>query len=326
MAKIYFSQSIEKILDRINYAQLGNIVAIKVHFGEMGCNTYINPKLVKKVFDKITGLGKNAKLVECNILYKGSRTNRTDHLKTARSHGFQEPIDILDGAMGKDLVEVKGCKLGKGIKKYDSLVILSHFKGHGAAGFGGALKNVGMGLGSRAGKLHMHSKIKPSIVTWKCTGCGVCLENCPAGAIALVGGKANINSKLCGGCAMCISVCSSKAASVPWHGGTSQELQEKIARYAVAVSSLFPQVHYINVLENITRECDCMGIKQRPMMKDVGILYSTDIVAIDKASLDLADKFSQGRFNRINPVNKDQQIKFAEKLGLGSSQYKIYKA
>lgn len=325
--KIRFSKNIEKILEQIDFSPpaggLGKKVAIKVHFGEKGCNTYISPKIVKKVYEKIKSLGKEATLVECNVLYKGSRTNRADHLKTAREHGFDMPIDILDGEFGKDFVEINGCKIGKGIENFDSLVVLSHFKGHMHAGFGGALKNLGMGLGSRAGKLDMHSSIRPSVTQEKCVGCGVCVKNCNAEAIFFEEGKAKIDEEKCEGCAMCISVCENGAVSVPWGGGTPERLQKKIAEYAGAILSRFPKAVFINVLENITKECDCMGTAQKPMMEDVGILFSDDIVAIDRASLDLANKFSNGQFAKINAIDKEKQIQSAAELNLGSVDYEL---
>lgn len=322
MAKVFFCKDIDGVL-KADFSRLGKKVAIKVHFGERGCTTFLNPVIVRKVFDKIKSLGKDATLVECNVLYKGSRTNATDHIKTAREHGFDMPIDILDGECGDEFVDVKGCKIGKGISKYDSLVVVSHFKGHMMAGFGGAIKNVGMGLGSRAGKLFMHSTLKP-FISEKCTGCGTCVRNCNANAIEIINGKARIDSVKCEGCAMCIAVCEYGAASVPWQGGTSERLQKNIADYTSAVLSLFPgKVFFVNVLEKITEECDCMGTAQTPVMDDVGIVFSDDIVAVDKASLDLANKYSGGQFNKINAIDKDKQIEFAEGLGLGSSKYEL---
>ena len=324
MTNVYLSKNIEKILKNIDYSKLGNNVAIKVHFGEMGCNTYIDPKLVRKIYQKIESLDKKATLVECNVLYKGSRTNRTDHINTAISHGFTDmDIDILDGEKGEEFVEINGCKIGAGIKKYDSLIVLSHFKGHGMAGFGGAIKNVGMGLGSRAGKLHMHSQIKPQIIEKNCIGCGICTKNCNVNAIEIVNNIAKIDYDKCEGCAMCIAVCPHDAASVPWDSSTNDYLQEKISEYTNAVLSLFPNAVFINILQKITEQCDCMGAKQKPMMDDVGIVSSTNIVATDKASLDLANKFSKNKFDHINDVNKENQLKFASKLGLGESDYNL---
>ena len=322
MSDVLFSKDIHKIVDKIDYSQLGKKVAIKIHFGEQGCNTYINPEIARAVFSKVTSLGKEAKLVECNVLYKGSRVNSTIHIATARKHGFDMPIDILDGEHGNEFLDLKGCKVGKGLTKYDSLIVLSHFKGHMAAGFGGAMKNMGMGLGSRAGKLDMHSSIKPSIGE-NCIGCGVCVENCNAEAIKIEKGKAHINQGKCEGCAMCIAVCDNHAVAIPWRGRSSKELQKKIAEYCSAIYDKFPTVIFINVLESITKECDCMGISQQPMMKDIGILYSKDIVSIERASLDLVNKESGGKFDGINSADNNSQIEIAEKLGLGSSKYKL---
>lgn len=325
LPKVYFSEDLEKILAALDFSKLGSRVAIKVHFGEKGCNTYIDPELARKVFKKIKSLTKEAKLVECNVLYKGSRTNAADHIATARSHGFDMPIEILDGEFGKDSIEINGCKIGKGVENFDSLVVLTHFKGHMAAGFGGSIKNVGMGLGSRAGKLDMHSTIRPSVNRDKCAGCGVCIQNCNAEAICFEENKAKIDETKCEGCAMCIAVCESRAVNVPWHGGTPKRLQEKMAAYAGAILSRFPGAFFINVLQNITPECDCMGIEQKPMMEDVGILASNDIVAIDKASLDLANEYSRGRFSKINSIDKENQIKAAVASGLGTAEYTLEK-
>ena len=324
MSKIYLAKEIVTILDRLDYSRLGQKVGIKVHFGETGCNTYLDPAIARAVYDKLISLGKKPALVECNVLYKGSRVNSTDHICTAREHGFTDmEIDILDGENGGEYIEINGCKIGKGIEKYDSMIILSHFKGHMMAGFGGAIKNVGMGLGSRAGKLFMHSNLKPSISVEKCIGCGVCAAHCNASAITLENGKAKIDQSICEGCAICIAFCNTRAVMIPWGGRTAEDLQDKVAQYAGAVLYRCPQITYINVLQKITEECDCMGITQEPMMPDVGFLYSDDIVAIDKASIDLADKYSEGKFNAINGTDNYKQIEFAKNLGLGSDEYEL---
>ena len=331
MAEVYFSKEIEGILNQIDFSLLGKNVAIKVHFGEKGCNTYINPQIVKAVYDRVVSFGRNAALVECNVLYKGSRVNSTSHIKTAKEHGFLfAPIDILDGEKGNETIEVeiknglvKTAKLGKGLEKYDSMIVLTHFKGHMAAGFGGALKNIGMGLGSRAGKLAMHSSIKPSINVSKCTGCSTCIKNCDVKAICLENGKAKINPEICMGCAMCIGVCPHYAVNIPWAGSTQEELQKKIVDYSEAALKLIPNTIFINVLQNITEECDCMGIPQKSIIPDIGFLYSKDIVSIDKASLDLVNKKSDGKFDTINRVNKNLFIESAYEKGLGEKEYKL---
>ena len=326
MNKVYFSQNIENIIDNIDYSKLGQKVAIKVHFGEAGCTTFMDPLLVKKVYQKIQSLGKKATLVECNVLYKGSRTNSIDHLKTAKDHGFSDmDIDILDGENGEKFVDINNCKIGAGIKKYNSLIVISHFKGHGMAGFGGAIKNVGMGLGSRAGKLDMHSNVKPYIDTDSCIGCSICANNCDANAITINDGKAFIDNDKCIGCAMCIAVCPHHAACVPWDSSTSDYLQSKIAQYTKAVLSIFPHPIFINILEKITENCDCMGSPQKQIIDDIGILYSTNIVAIDQASLDLVNQLSHQKFNKINTVDKENQLEVASKFKLGNLGYQLIK-
>ena len=328
MAEVYFSKDIEPILEKIDYSRLGKNVAIKTHFGERGCITYIDPKLVKKVYDKIVSLGKKCALIECNVLYRGSRTIRKDHLKIAKEHGFDfAPIDILDGEKGEEYIEVDvnglvdKAMLGKGLKKYDSMVVLTHFKGHGFAGYGGVFKNIGMGLGSRAGKLHMHSAVMPYIDKSTCTGCETCIKNCPADAIALVKGKAEINQKKCIGCAMCVSVCPTRVVQVPWDGSTSEEVEKRIVDYTSAVMKIIPKekMVFINVLKNITPECDCKSFKQKPMMEDIGVLFSYDPVAVDKASLDLAGE----KFDKINKIYKSVQVNRAAEKGMGSKEYEI---
>ncbi|MBR9706651.1 DUF362 domain-containing protein [Candidatus Pacearchaeota archaeon] len=326
MEDVYFSKKIKSILDNLDLMSLGKNVAIKVHFGEKGCDTHISPEVVKAVYEKVLSCGKTASLVECNTLYKGERTTSTNHIKLAKEHGFGfAPIDILDGEYGQDYVEINGCKIGKGIKKYDSMIVLTHFKGHIMAGFGGAIKNIGMGLGSRAGKLYMHANIKPTVNSEVCTGCGICVKNCNENAITIIDGKAYIDHEKCVGCAMCIAVCPNESIEIAWDSHTGEEIQEKTSQYANGVVSAFKknQIVYVNVLENITTDCDCLGEKQEPIMKDVGILMSKDIVAIDKASLDLVRKHSGDEFDQINLINKDNQIKCAIENNLGSSKYNL---
>jgi uncharacterized Fe-S center protein len=323
MSKVYFSKNIEGIINQIDFSQLGQKVGIKVHFGEEGCDTFIGPDLIRKVYKKVESLSKDATLIECNVLYKGSRTNSSDHVKTAQKHGFGDmKIDILDGEKGNNFIEIDNCKIGKGIEKYDSLLFVSHFKGHGAVGFGGAIKNVGMGLGSRAGKLDMHSSVKP-VVSDECIGCGECVRGCDVDAITIEKEKAVIDESICIGCAMCISVCPFKAMQVPWRSRTPEEGQERIVEYTKAILKRFSNSIFINFLTNITEHCDFMGQKQELIMDDIGVLYSDSIVAIDKASLDLVNKKSNKKFEEINEADNKYQIDIAEEKGLGSQKYKL---
>jgi len=331
MSKVKFSKDIEGVLDNLDEKKLKGKVGIKVHFGEKGCETYMDPKVVKKVYERVVSAGHEAALVECNVLYKGSRTDEESHIKTAKEHGFDfAPIDILDGEVGDDDMELSGkgnideAKIGKGLEKYDSLIVLTHFKGHVASGFGGAFKNLGMGLGSRAGKLHMHSDVSPSIKKDECVRCGECIENCDVDAIKMTKEGAVITD-LCIGCAMCIAICDYRAVRIPWGGSTNKELQEKIVDYSATIIDYLDQsLIYINVLDNITEDCDCMGKKQTPLITDVGFLISDDPVAIDKASLDIVDRETDEKFSEINSVDNMHKINYAAEMGLGSQNYNLH--
>ena len=333
MADVYFSREIKEIIDSIDFSKLGNKVGIKVHFGERGCTTYMDPKIVKAIYDEVCSRGKEAFLIETNVLYRGSRTNSTDHKKLAIEHGFDfAPIDIIDGEKGNEFVEVKirdgvanPVRLGKGIEDYDSLIIVSHFKGHISAGYGGVFKNLGMGFGSRAGKLHMHASVKPSISKEDCTACEVCIKNCDFDAIKIIDEKAFIDKDKCIGCAMCIAVCPVGAVKIPWGTSTSEDLQKKIVDYSEGVFEVIPKEKciFINILEKITEHCDCMGRSQTPLMDDIGIIASYDPVALDKASFDLIEENSPGIFAGINSVDKTIQVDYAEEKGLGSKEYNL---
>lgn len=330
MNKIYYSDDIDTVLSKLDFSRLKGVVGIKLHFGEKGCNTYLDPKLVKKIYEKVVSKGHKAKLIETHGLYKGSRVNSKDHLKVAHEHGFDfAPIDFLDGEKGEEYIEVdldkgvvKSAKLGAGLKRFDSLVVVTHFKGHGFAGYGGVFKNLGMGFGSRAGKLHMHASVNPSVKQDVCTECGLCLKGCDFDAITL-DPKAKIDDSKCKGCAMCIALCPSGAINVPWGTTTSDDLQRKIIDYADAVFKVIPMENciFINIAKKITKECDCMGIYQEPFMDDIGVLAGYDPVALDKACLDMAGE----KFMKINSHNKILQVDYSEEKGLGKKEYEIVK-
>jgi uncharacterized Fe-S center protein len=333
MVDVFLSKTISKLLEKANLTKLGNNVAIKVHFGERGCETYMRPEIVQAVYKKVKALGKEATLVETNVLYRGSRTNATDHKLTAKEHGFTfAPIDIVDGEKGDEFSEIKiqggtidSAKIGKGLEKYDSMVVITHFKGHIAAGYGGSFKQIGMGLGSRAGKLHMHAGVSPSIQQAACIGCAKCQQGCDFDAIDMIDNKAKIDPEKCSGCAMCIAVCPVGCVSVPWGASTNEELQKKIVDYTSAVFEIIPRQKciFINIMEKITKDCDCFSTKQTPLMDDVGILLSEDPVAIDNACLELAEKHSPGVLKKINSIDKNVQVDYAQSRGLGSKEYNL---
>ncbi|MDD1773641.1 MAG: DUF362 domain-containing protein [Methanomassiliicoccales archaeon] len=333
-------------LDSI-YAK-GDLVAIKTHFGEPGNTTFIRPQFLGKIIDVIARKGGKPFLTDANTLYVGRRSNAVDHVTTATRHGFtfpvvNAPVIIADGLRGKDQVEVrvslkhcKTVKIAAAASQADSIIGVAHFKGHGATGFGGALKNIGMGFGSRAGKLDMHCDIHPSVKEKKCKSCGLCVRNCPSGAIRLKN-VAVIDEKLCIGCGECCVYCPSRAIEAGGHVG-KKVLQEKIVEYCYGVlKDKKGKTGFVNFLVEVTPDCDCPPWSDKPIVPDIGILASKDIVAIDQASADLVNlepgikntrlekslAAGKDKFRAMHKVDWEVQLAYAEKLGLGNRHYRL---
>lgn len=320
----------------------GDIVGIKVHFGEEGNTGFIPPYFVRPVVDEIYEAGGKPLLFDTNTLYRGERSNARDHLLLAMRHGFtfevvNAPVVIADGLKGKDQVEVeikgkhfKTVRLGSLIKQLDSCIVISHVKGHSTAGFGGAIKNISMGFASRSGKQQMHSDVKPSVLKEKCIGCGTCIEWCPASAITLnAEGKAYIDSSICIGCGECRVTCPEEAIDISWET-TPYLLQEKMAEYALgAISLLDGRIGFINFLINITPDCDCWEWSASYLVADIGVASSLDPVALDKASVDLINeewrkKGGKDIWKDLYPqIDWTVQLRHAEEIGVGSTNYNI---
>lgn len=331
-SKVYFSKKFDKIVDLLPET-IGK-TGIKLHVGEMGNVTYLKPDYAKAVFDRLSKNNKEVSLIECNVLYRGSRTNRADHLKTAKAHGYDfATLDIVDGEYGEESWEIahagkhfESVLVGAGLKDYKNIITLSHFKGHSANGFGGALKNLGMGLGSRAGKMAMHAafdlKVNPDV----CIGCGICAAKCDFGAIELnKNNKAEIDFSKCMRCAGCIANCPQGAVEMPWGGTSSEGLQERIVEYCAGIIQEINCPFHINVLENITARCDCAGVKLDKISPDIGYLASINPVALDQASIDLVIKHNHNHdvLKDGNGVESTVQLKYAEELELGSRDYEL---
>lgn len=326
----------------------GDLVAIKTHFGEPGNTTFIRPQFMNKIVEVVARKGGKPFLTDANTLYVGKRSNAVDHVTTATRHGFTfpivgAPVIIADGLKGKDQVEVrvslkhcKTVKIAAAAHQADSIIGVAHFKGHGGTGFGGALKNIGMGFGSRAGKLDMHCDVHPSVKQEKCKSCGLCVRNCPSGAIQLKK-KAVIDEKLCIGCGECYVYCPSKAIDSGGYVG-KEILQEKIVEYCYGVlKDKKAKAGFLNFLVDVTPDCDCPPWSDKSIVPDIGILASKDIVAIDQASADLVnaesgmkdtrleEELSAGtdKFRAMHKVDWEVQLAYAEKLGLGSRDYRL---
>ncbi|MDA3862456.1 MAG: DUF362 domain-containing protein [Deltaproteobacteria bacterium] len=326
-ALVYFSRkitpdSVVKIFEKVKSGVKGKI-GFKVHFGETNNITALKPSLPEKLVKKL-----NATLIETNVLYVSKRRYTKSHIKLAKDKGWTyAPIHILDSdgqlELPVNFKHFSKIRVGKGIKKYDSLVIFSHFKGHTSAGFGGAIKNVSMGLASIGGKMKMHASDVPRINNPdKCIKCKKYVKACPADAITI--GPLKIDKKKCIGCGSCIGVCPLELFKVPWSSTKKNIFHERLVEYAKGMVDYKPMV-FINVLKNITPACDCKRTPQKPFTADIGILASTDILAIDKASFDLVNKKHGCKdcFKKFTGVSPKVQFIYGEKIKIGTTKYKL---
>jgi uncharacterized protein len=276
----------------------GELVAIKVHVGERGNLGYVNHNYARLVAGSVAGRGAKPFLTDTNTLYSGGRHNAVDHNLTATMHGYfpgtaGAPFIAADGLRGLDFEElpVRGghftkARIASALCQADRLIVMSHFKGHGEMGFGGTMKNLGMGCAAVPGKLELHSSAKPLSLPEKCVGCRQCVRWCPAEAIAMRDKKAVIDYDLCIGCGQCVAACNYGAMNVQWesHG---EVLIEKVGEYAAAVNSRFEgKALYINFAMTISPDCDCWGFNDVPVVQDVGIFASSNPLALDRATLD----------------------------------------
>ena len=332
----------------------GKFVAIKMHFGELGNMAFLRPQYAKVVADLVKEQGGLPFLTDCNTLYPGSRKHALEHIECANLNGFNFQttgcqIIIGDGLRGTDEVAVpvkngeyiKEAKIGRAIMDADIVISLAHFKGHEMTGFGGAIKNLGMGCGSRAGKMDQHSSGKVSVDESLCRGCKRCAKECGSGAITYEGGKAHINHDICKGCGRCIGACAFDAISNDqWDAGDL--LDRKMAEYAQAVCQDRPCFN-INLAMDISPNCDCHGENDAPILPDIGMFASFDPVAIDQACADacqkqtpirnsqLGDNLAKPNWNHhhdhfldSNPnVHWKETLEHAEKIGMGTREYEL---
>jgi uncharacterized Fe-S center protein len=371
-AKVYFTDmrthgrtNLPAKLDRlIKRAGIGDMdlsnkfVAIKMHLGEPGGLAFLRPNYARVIVDEVKAMGGKPFITDCNTLYVGGRKNALDHLDSAYANGFN-PFQtgchtiIADGLKGLDEVEVpveggeyvKAAKIGRALMDADVLISLTHFKGHEQAGFGGALKNIGMGGGSRAGKMEQHSAGKPSVDADLCIGCRQCAKICAHGAITYADARphtATIDHDRCVGCGRCIAVCNQDAIS-PDYDAAVEVLNCKIAEYAKAVCDGRPCFHVALAID-VSPNCDCHDENDVPIVPDIGMFASFDPVALDQACADAVnaapampgtdlsdqeealpdDPMMGDHFHMVHPDTDWRTcIAHAEKIGLGTHEYEL---
>lgn len=334
-AKLSALMETSGILDKI---EKDDFTAIKLHFGEKGNKGYLRHEWVAEAARHVARKTRNGFLTDSNVIYKASvRTNSVDHLKNAEEHGFSiesigMPIVIADGIFGMNFTEIdifkkhfSKVKIAADIAACDSLLALTHITGHMQAGLGGAIKNLGMGCASRRGKYEQHCGVVPAVDASVCTGCGSCVAHCPASCIALDNGKVKIFSEECLGCGECAVVCRTTALDIKW-SETLENLQEKMVEYACGVlNAVKGRAAFISFLKNVTKDCDCMSKDQHRIVDDLGILASFDPVSIDKAAVDLmiANSGKDVLKNGYPGTDWMAQLRYAEKIGLGSLDYTL---
>lgn len=368
-AKVYYTdlrtgnnnnlqQKLTRLIKKAGIANIdfeGKYTAIKMHFGEPGNLAFLRPNYAKTVVDIVKELGGRPFLVDCNTLYVGGRKNALDHLDSAYLNGFSPlttgcHVLIGDGLKGTDDVNVpvnggeyvKEAKIGQAVMDADIVISLTHFKGHEATGFGGTLKNIGMGCGSRAGKMEMHSAGKPSVEQSMCVGCGACSKICAHDAAVVTDKKAFIDHNKCVGCGRCIGVCPKDAVKAA-SDESNDILNCKIAEYTKAVVDGRPSFH-ISLVIDVSPNCDCHAENDLPIVPDVGMFASFDPVALDIACADAvnAQPVIQGsildknyhaheeetvhgdHFHVNHPdTNWKSCIEHAKKIGLGNDEYEL---
>jgi uncharacterized Fe-S center protein len=355
---------LEVLLDRADLKgkiREKDLVAIKLHFGEKGNTAFVRPIFLRRIVDRVKELKGKPFLTDTNTLYTGTRSEAVSHLTTASENGFTEsvvnaPILIADGLRGNSAMKVridkpifKTVSIAREIYMADALIGVTHFKGHELSGFGGALKNLGMGCSSREGKLSQHSNISPKVKGKTCKGCERCVGWCAQEAISMQSPQSGVETKQsiafidpkkCVGCGECILTCPSGAIQIQWNESIPI-FQKKMVEHAYgAVQKKKRKTLYLNFLTQISPACDCYGYSDTPIVNDIGILSSEDPVAIDQASVDLVNgevgnqssklpgawKPGENKFQAIYPkVDWNIQLAYAEEIGLGTREYELIK-
>lgn len=350
---------LKKLIKKAGIGQIdmdGKFVAIKMHFGELGNISYLRPNYAKAVADVVKELGGKPFLTDCNTMYPGSRKNALEHLECAWENGFTPltvgcPILIGDGLKGTDDVDVpvaggqyvKKAKIGRAVMDADVFISLTHFKGHEMTGFGGAIKNIGMGCGSRAGKKEQHCSGKPHIEESLCRGCRKCQKECANNGLVFDAAmkKMSVNQESCVGCGRCLGACNFDA--IVFDNDDANELLNcRMAEYTKAVVDGRPNFH-ISLIVDVSPNCDCHGENDAPILPNLGMFASFDPLALDQACVDacmaaapmansqLSDHLADPHFHDHHDHFKNSTpesewrscLEHAGKIGLGSREYEL---
>lgn len=334
----------------------GKFVAVKMHFGELGNLSFLRPNYARAVVDVVKELGGVPFLTDCNTLYPGSRKNAIEHLYCAWENGFTPmtvgcPVIIGDGLKGTDDIEVPveggeyidKAMIGRAVMDADIFISLSHFKGHETTGFGGAIKNIGMGCGSRAGKKAQHMNGQPEIDPELCRGCRACMKECANNGLSFGENtrKMSIDTENCVGCGRCIGACNFDAIAFANYAAT-KDLNCRMAEYTKAVIQNRPNFH-VSLIVDVSPNCDCHAENDAPILPNIGMFASFDPLALDQACVDaclkatplpnsqLAEAMEKEDFcdhhDHFENTTLNSEYKtclaHAEKIGLGTRDYEI---
>jgi hypothetical protein len=344
LERLLDAAGIEKVVSR------GDLTALKVHFGEKGGHAYIRPTFLRRIVDRTKALGGRPFLTDSCTLYPGERKEAVSALACGVENGFAyavvgAPLVMCDGLRGHAArrIAVNGeilreVDIAEGILEADALIAVSHFKCHELTGFGGALKNLGMGCSSREGKLEQHSNVAPEVAEKYCTACGACINACVHDAIRFVEGMARIDNEMCVGCGRCITVCQEMAIKIQWNEAPSL-VMKKMAEYAKgALHGKSGKTLFVNFVTQVSPACDCYGHSDTPIVPDLGILASVDPVALDQACADLVNgarglvgtalaggaEPGGDKFRGVHPaIDWEVTLEHAERIGLGSRTYEL---
>jgi len=332
------SVSLKTLLERIepylSEFKKDSFVGIKMTIGDEKNTGYLKPEIVRVLVETLKQKGVKPFVFDTNVIYKGKRQNAVDHLNLAYRKGFTPenlgcPYIIADSVFGTDskaikvdLKNIKEIKVPSLVEVLEDLVVLSHVTGHIMSGYAASIKNVAMGMASRAGKQIQHSSLKPEVIRKTCTFCECCIRICPASAISEKNEKAFINSSKCIGCCECISACKFNAIKINWKEDVNI-FAERMTEYAYGILSRIKRKIFINFACDITEECDCISGDDPKIVDDIGILASQDILAVDKACFDILTE-KEDVFSRKGKIKTHlHQFKYAQKIGLGRLDYKL---